>query len=343
MAVSHISAEFWQRILLYCPDSTALSFALVCKNFCAFIDRILYRIVRLSYPQALLFFRTLHGRPALGKNIRLLHLHNAYAVHHEGPAFEAALSSMKHLHLLYIMCPIDVQALVGHLRARLRRFKYGRPSCDTFHRFLAQQPFITSIALYHRLNRDPSSWFLPMLEKVEALTSDLPDLLVGAPVRHIKFRYLPGQHITQPVVPPIFFGLSAVSIVHVECMACQLVDHHELEQYLPNHQTLVVLQDITWGNHCESEAYRQLADDLATKLTRLPKLVLLIVVTELGSYQAQHFCQALRRHCRAPRLGEFVFHTLNKCLRWRDFRIVDSTPIECPLIECTSHHAADLA
>ncbi|KAJ6468860.1 hypothetical protein C8R45DRAFT_1105498 [Mycena sanguinolenta] len=192
------------------------------------------------------------GTRKSGSGECLLHLHHADAVRHEGPAFEAALSFMPHLHSLHIMCPVDVQALVGYLRAPLRKFTYGLPSCDTFHRFLAQQPFITSIALYHRLNRDPSSWFLPMLEKVEALTSDLPDLLVGAPVHHIKFRYLPGQHVTQPIVPPIFFELSAVSIVHVECMACQLVDYHELERYLPNLKTLVVSQDITWGNRRES-------------------------------------------------------------------------------------------
>ncbi|KAF7341810.1 hypothetical protein MSAN_02035900 [Mycena sanguinolenta] len=342
MSVSRLSAQLWCEILFLCPHSTTIVFALICRNFRAFADRILYRKVRLSYHRALLFFRTLHGQPALGKHVRLLHLHRAESVRHEGPEFEAALSCMKQLHSLHIMCPIDVKALVNCLRTPLRTFTYGLPSCDTFHRFLVQQPYITSICLHHRLNREPSSWFLPMLEKVEALSEDLADLIVGAPVRRLKFRYQPAERVTQPVVPPIFFHLSAVPIVHVECMACQLVDHDQLDIYLPHLETLVVSQDITWGDRLESNAYSRLANDLAGKLTRLPNLVLFIVVTDLGSPQAHRFCQALRRHCRAPRLGEFVFHTHNKCFRWSDFRLVDSTPTERLLIDCISHCAADL-
>ncbi|KAJ6490988.1 hypothetical protein C8R45DRAFT_1096523 [Mycena sanguinolenta] len=150
------------------------------------------------------------------------------------------------------MCPVDVQALVDRLRAPLRTFTYGLPTCPTFHRFLAQQPYITSISLYHRLDRNPTSWFLRMLEEVQALYGDLPDLIVGAPVRYLKFRYNPGEHVTQPVLPPIFFQLSAVPIVHVECMACQLVDHDQLDEHLPDLETLVVSQDITWGDRSQS-------------------------------------------------------------------------------------------
>jgi hypothetical protein len=42
--------------------------------------------------------------------------------------------------------------------------------------------------------------------------------------------------------------LSATAIVRVECMACQLIDQAELDLHLPNLETLVVRQDVTWGD-----------------------------------------------------------------------------------------------
>ncbi|KAF7336555.1 hypothetical protein MSAN_02287700 [Mycena sanguinolenta] len=253
MSALRISAELWRNILLYCPYATTVSFTFICQQFRTVSERIRYRKVRLSYRQALLFFRTLHDRPSLGAHVRSLYLHRPdSSVRHEGSAFEAALTSMTGLWGLQIMCPVDVQALLGYCHAPLRSFTYGLPSCDALREFLAQQPFITSIRLYHPLNRDPTPWFLPMLEKVEALTVDLADLIVGAPVRRISFRYRPEERVTQPVKPPIFFTLSAVPVVHVECMACQLVHYNELDRFLPSLETLVVLQDVTWGDRTES-------------------------------------------------------------------------------------------
>ncbi|KAF7373530.1 hypothetical protein MSAN_00563400 [Mycena sanguinolenta] len=241
------------------------------------------------------------------------------SLHHHGPPLEAALSSMAGLFALHIMCPVDVQALVDCCRAPLRTFTYGLPACDRLRRFLALQLFITSIHLYHPLNRDPTSDFLPMLERVEALTDDLADLVVGAPVRQIKFRYRLEERETQPVKPPIFFALSAVSVVHVECMACQLVDYDELDCFLPCLETLVILQDATWGDHTTSLKYPQLANNLAVKLTRLPRLVRLVIITELGTRQRHQFCQSLRHRGKAVQLHTFAFHTGAKCLCWDNF------------------------
>jgi hypothetical protein len=180
--------------------------------------------------------------------IRYFHLHNT-EFRHEGPTFEAALSSMVHVRYLHILCPVDVHALLKCFHAPLLTFTYGHPVCDTLREFLLWQPTITAISLYHPLRRDPTLQFLPALEKVEALSHDLADLIVGARVQHIKFRYRPEERVMQPVVPAIFFALSDVPVVRVECLACQLVDQEELDLHLPNLETLVVLQDVKWGGH----------------------------------------------------------------------------------------------
>ncbi|KAJ7906943.1 hypothetical protein B0H13DRAFT_2020027 [Mycena leptocephala] len=336
MSAAALSDELWRQALVNCPRSTLITVPLVCKRFSTHIDRILYHKVNVNFRQALLFFRTLRGRPALGGNVRYLHLQRAeFCI--DGAAFEAALASLTGVRNLHILCPIDVKAFVQHFRAPLLSFTYGLPVCDTVYQFLVQQPSITAISLYHPLHRDPTPTFLPALEKVEALSEDLADLIVGAPVQHIVFRYRSEEWVTQPVVPPQFFALSNAVIVRVECMACQLVDQAELDLHLPNLETLVVTQDVTWGDRQASDEYPQLAIGLARKLTRLQKLELLIVVTELRSLHATIFCQALRDYCQAPQLLKFVFHSGTKCLRWADFRVSNSIPTERPLSTCTTH------
>ncbi|KAJ7909357.1 hypothetical protein B0H13DRAFT_2330405 [Mycena leptocephala] len=178
--------------------------------------------------------------------VRYLYLQNAEFCH-DGTAFEVSLASLTHLRDFHILCPVDVQALVTCLHAPLRAFTYGFPVCDTIYQFLVQQPTITTISLHHPVHRDPAPTFLPALETVEALSEDLADLIVGTRVRHITFRYRPEERVTQPVVPPIFFGLSDAAIVRVVCLACQLVDQEQLDLHLPDLETLVVLQDVTWG------------------------------------------------------------------------------------------------
>ncbi|KAJ7828187.1 hypothetical protein B0H13DRAFT_2118094 [Mycena leptocephala] len=295
MSAAALSDELWRQALVNCPRSTLITFPLVCKRFSTHIDRILYRKVNVNFRQALLFFRTLRGRPALGGNFCL-----------DGAAFEAALASLTGVRDLRILCPIDVNAFVQHFRAPLLSFTYGLPVCDTVYQFLVQQPSITAISLYHPLHRDPTPTFLPALEKVEALSEDLADLIVGAPVQHIIFRYRSEERVTQPV----------------------LVDQAELDLHLPNLETLVVRQD---------DEYPQLAIGLAKKLTRLRKLQLLIVVTELSPLHATIFCQALHDYCQAPQLHQFVFHSGRKCLCWADFRVSNSIPTERPLSTCTTH------
>ncbi|KAJ7907064.1 hypothetical protein B0H13DRAFT_2332680 [Mycena leptocephala] len=205
MSAAALSDELWRRALVNCPRSTLIAFPLVCKLFSSHIDRILYRKVSVDFRQALLLFRTLRGRPALGGKV--------------------SISTF--------LCPINVKGLVQHFRAPLLSFTYGLPVCDTIYQFLVQQPSIIAISLYHPLHRDPTPTFLPALEKVEALSEDLADLIVGAAVRHIIFRYRPEERVTQPVVPPKFFGLSATAIVRVECMACQLVDQADSTSICP--------------------------------------------------------------------------------------------------------------
>ncbi|KAJ6585955.1 hypothetical protein B0H19DRAFT_1250700 [Mycena capillaripes] len=262
---------------------------------------------------------------------------------HEGPSFEAALASMTCVRDLHILCPVDPQALVDHFRAPLRSFTYGFPMCDTLYQFLGQQPTITSLALRQPLgSRTPEPSFLPCLERVEALVEDLGDLIVGAPVRELKFRYRPEEKATHPFLPATFFNLSAVHLTRVELMACQLVDESELNLYLPSLETLVILQDSTWGGRRASEAYPQLITDLARQLTRLRNLRLLIVITELGVRQANSFCQALRHHCRASLLHQFVFHGSTTCYHWVDITVQDSDTVICPLSDCTKHYVADL-
>jgi hypothetical protein len=68
-AVARLSDEQWRQILVHCPRSTTKAFALVSHKYSHFADRILYRRVSLSFPQALLLFRTLRGRSALGANV----------------------------------------------------------------------------------------------------------------------------------------------------------------------------------------------------------------------------------------------------------------------------------
>ncbi|KAJ7928223.1 hypothetical protein B0H13DRAFT_2311764 [Mycena leptocephala] len=223
-ASRRLSDELWRRILINCPYSNLATFGLISKQYSTFSDRILYHKVHLSFPRALLFFRTLRGRPALGANVRYLYLQNAQFCH-DGAAFEASLASLTHLRDLHILCPVDVHALVTCLRAPLHSFTYGFPVCQTIHRFLVQQRTITAISLHHPVHQDPTPTFLPALETVEALSEDLADLIVGARVRHITFRYRPEERVTQPV----------------------LVDQEQLDVHLPDLETLVVLQDVTWG------------------------------------------------------------------------------------------------
>ncbi|KAJ6488185.1 hypothetical protein C8R47DRAFT_1213647 [Mycena vitilis] len=343
-AMERLSDELWQRIL--CPGGVrvVIAWGRASRKNLPLARALVFRSARLSVARAILFFRSLSRNPTLGRYVRYLTLYPTGSFVHQGPAFEAALASMTAVREFHILCPVDVQALLAHFRAPLRTLTYAFPVYDTFYEFLLGQPAITDISFHREFQplgpRATPENFLPGLQKVDALVEDLPELIAGAPVRALKFRYRPTELITQPYLPRMFFTLSAVSLVRVELMACQLADGEELDLFLPSLERLVVLQDGTWGLRCASDSYPQLVENLAKRITRLRRLRVLIVVTELRARQAKIFYQAVRHHCQAPLLRHFVFHAFDACYHWPDVRALDSDPQVRQLSLCNHHNKA---
>ncbi|KAK7046355.1 hypothetical protein R3P38DRAFT_3420992 [Favolaschia claudopus] len=341
MSSPAISNEIRRRIAQFCATSTLLSLTLVNQDFRAFAEFFLYQYVRLPFPQALQFFRSLHTRPILGSYVRLLHLHRSSS-RHQGTVFRSGLASMTNLRLLYIMGPVDFQDVLFCLDATLRTFRYGLPIDSFVRRFLSQQQHIFALSLYYPLYFEAHGEasvpldFLPSLREIEARHFDVHTLIDGADVHSVKFVYPHSRADEQDVVRPSFFGHSLVPITELDCLAVQLLDYARLDDFLPALQRLIVRPDIMWGVDDPTPQYPGLARDLVLKLRRLSSLRLFVVATRYRSGAVEPIQRALNHYI--DHFHRFVFHTHNRCLQWDDFLASPPIAVTQRLENCYHNH-----
>ncbi|KAJ7029542.1 hypothetical protein C8F04DRAFT_1187567 [Mycena alexandri] len=203
--------------------------------------------------------------------------------------------------------------------SHITTFTYGVPNCDALYYFLVQQHWIRCLSLYHplvhpRFNpRSLPSWFLGHLVQVEAPVDNICDLIVGAPVHRIKFRYSDFEISHGSYLPLNFIALSSETLTHLECLASQLVNATEADfcLYLPALRLL--------------HQFVSLITDLAKQLTSLGSLKELILRTSFGDSEATIVSRALRDHCHAPLLRNLWFHSAVSCYHWDNF--LESVPV----------------
>ncbi|KAK7017360.1 hypothetical protein R3P38DRAFT_3320663 [Favolaschia claudopus] len=319
MASAAIPNEIGRRIAQFSSTSTLFTLTLVNRNFYTLAEILLYRLISLPFPQALLFFRTLQSKPVLGSYVRSLHLHQSGA-RHEGEIFRAALASMTRLRRLYIMGPVDFQCVLSSLHTSLVTLRYGLPVTNRVRQFLARHRTIRILSLYHPLGmQSPMPLdFLPNLREIEAQPDDVFTLIDGSAVHSVKFRYPVPWDV--PLLHRACFESSLVPITELDCMAYQLVDFDQLDLFLPALKKLVVRPDIMWGLHESTNDYPPLVNRLVRKLARLRDLRLLVVVTPYQTCDVEPFQHAINRHItHFTHFHRFVFHTHNRCISWDDF------------------------
>ncbi|KAK7035620.1 hypothetical protein R3P38DRAFT_2517457 [Favolaschia claudopus] len=337
-----LSNEIQRRISQFSSDSTLLALTLVNQRFRTSAEFFLYQaIYNLSFARALLFFRSLDARPILGSRVLLLHLCQSSS-RHEGTVFRSALASMTNLRLLYIMGPVDFKDILFSLNATLRVFRYGLPIDSHVHQFLSQQHRISALSLYYPLFsqgrgevRVPDN-FLPSLREIEARHFDVYTLIDGADVHSIKFRYPHSRDIAQECARPDFFVHSLVPITELDCLAVQLLDYAQLDEFLPALQRLIIRPDIMWGVDDPTPEYPELAMELVRKLRHLSSLNLFVVATRYRTRAVEPIQRALVQHITHFR--RFVFHTHNRCLYWDDFLASHSSTVTQYLADCMHNH-----
>ncbi|KAJ7699409.1 hypothetical protein B0H16DRAFT_1749443 [Mycena metata] len=310
-------AELYVEFISHATPSTAAAIALTARQFQALVAPLLYRDVVLTFTAARLFFRTLRLNPELGGRVRSLRLLGTR--HHEGEDFNAAIECLTDVKALHIMCPVDLDTLLTKFSSILTTFTYGSPITDDLYHFLLQQHYIHHLSIYHPVvrpglwKRTRATWFLGHLVQVEAHMDDICHLIVGAHVERLKIRYSEPELPQAPYLPMKFIALSSSKLTHLEVSAAQFLDttRDELTRFLPALRMLILVEDFTWGSREHvSEHFEPRVVDLADKLTALPALRRIAVVTQFGAPQATAFYHALRNHCRAPTSTSLSFTPL---------------------------------
>ncbi|KAJ7113446.1 hypothetical protein C8R44DRAFT_881762 [Mycena epipterygia] len=333
--------EIQKEILSHCRRSDLPVFALASYNSACLVREQLYREIGISFRRAQLLFRTLaeDEEGGIARKIRLLDLMEGRPSEiHPGPHFLRALQLMASLRYFFVRCRVEPALLLSFV-GELRVFTYAFPICDTLYRFLTCQPTIRSLSLKSTFNNYALfSTFLPKLRHLEALPHEIPRLINGRPIRHLRMCYLPDDALRKPSLPLNNVLLSTCGLRVLEMMGYQFLDDPDAPRYFPELEELILLQDATWGKRNASPRFPGLMNTLAERLTGIEQLDTVIFVTTLSKRAAVTICGAFRAHCRAPRLQELVVHTFDRCISWDDFRDIQSRPVQMNLSACDQHH-----
>ncbi|KAJ7431396.1 hypothetical protein B0H11DRAFT_2262022 [Mycena galericulata] len=337
------SDNIFAEVLTYCAPPVAATFTLVSRHSAQLARNHLYARVALPFSRGIFLWRTLEEKPELGAMLRRLHLKPSpddRAAQHAGQTFAHALSSMTGLRELYLDCDVDPSSLLQYMRAPLLAFRYAFLMPPDIYRFLYRQPTIRDLCLCRGIpyEIDPPP-FLPNINVLHARPLDIEQLLRNRPVAEVHLRYRYYDIGFRPRTHLAFILESAVPVQQLHAMVCQFVDHADLFPYIPSVNHLVISADFSWGRDEPSPEYPQLMIDLCKKFINLVALQHLTIVTFFGNEAVRIFIDALRVHCRAPRLQEVVFHTEHRCLMWRHYRnpLTSQQTIEA----CPGHYVDD--
>ncbi|KAJ7099167.1 hypothetical protein C8R44DRAFT_888620 [Mycena epipterygia] len=298
------------EILSYADTRTLLQVALVSRSTQNVVSDALYHKICVSasvLANCVIALRIRH------KDAGMLHC----------TAFEAAFANMKHLQTLHLEVPVDTRVLLRSFTGSLTMFTSSQPVSDSIYKFLFRQTTITILGLEEGLEEfhciDVSPGLLPNLIRVRAPPRDVESLVPGRPVRHVRFHYTPQDAKLRPTVQLGFFLGCTVPLLHLDLMACQLINQPDLETLFSELRHLTVFQDDTWGKCCGS---RNLEDELwfmADATSDLPKLRTLVIVTTLTRKKALMIYDAVKTYSATPRLRVLTIHTRDRCMCWSNF------------------------
>ncbi|KAJ7623984.1 hypothetical protein B0H17DRAFT_1219050 [Mycena rosella] len=338
--------EIFLEILLQLADPpTVARFALCSRDSADIARHTLYRRISVAPEGRSSLFATLASNSELSAFVNYLHIAEGRGILCSAD-FYTATAYMCNLKSLHIDCRIDIRGFIPAFRGSLRTFSYAEPLCDTLFQFLHQQSDITALSLTalslgNLKDQHISPQFLPCLAELLASPRDIPYLVRGCPVRHIKMDCSRHGLKYRLTVPFNFVQTITMPLRQLELLASQLqvVDAIEIQGLLPDLEELVVMQDTTWGKKRPTKDWWYNLAVFIDAITFMQKLRTLIVVTQFSRNHMRAIRDLLVEDCGAPCLRKLIIHSKTTCLEWPD-RCLDIATIctENLLADCAAEH-----
>jgi F-box domain len=179
--MSAIPVDVLREILEHVHYANLATLCRVNKIFCSCSQDVLYREIGYEAAHAI---QTLATSTDLARRVR------SFKTTHSPPELAAALRNMSPLRSLELQGITDVSILDG-CTFKLESFTCCFPYSESLQKFLNNQPSLTDIAIWRDYEPLPSfdERCLPNLTRVRAMSSWLPILIPGRPVREVIMRF----------------------------------------------------------------------------------------------------------------------------------------------------------